>query len=36
MEVGMGKFDGPHFRVENEDVVSIWAATCPLADIPEY
>ena len=31
----MGKFDGPYFEVENEDVVSIWAATGALADIPE-
>jgi hypothetical protein len=31
----MGQFDGPHFRVDDEDVVSIWAATCPLADIPD-
>jgi hypothetical protein len=31
----MGKFDGPHFRVQNEDVVSVWAAAGPLADLPE-
>jgi hypothetical protein len=30
----MGQFDGPHFRVKH-DVVSIWAATCPAADIPD-
>jgi hypothetical protein len=30
----MGRYDGPHFEVENEDVVSIWAATVTLAKIP--
>jgi Immunity protein 22 len=33
----MSRFDGPHFYAENEDVVSIWVATCPFTDIPtEY
>lgn len=31
----MGRYDGPDFEVEDEDVVSIWAAKCALADIPD-
>jgi hypothetical protein len=31
----MGKYDGPHFEVEDEDVVSIWIAKVALTDIPE-
>ncbi|WP_167629428.1 immunity 22 family protein [Aquipseudomonas alcaligenes] len=31
----MGRYDGPHFSTENEDVVSIWVATCPLTEIPD-
>jgi hypothetical protein len=31
----MGRYDGSHFEVENEDAVSMWAAKCTVADIPE-
>jgi hypothetical protein len=30
----MGRYDGPHFRVD-EDVVSVWIAKCSLAEIPD-
>ncbi len=30
----MGRYDGPHFEVE-DDVVSVWIASCPLAEMPE-
>ena len=31
----MGRYDGPHFEVEHEDVVSVWVATSPFDAIPE-
>ena len=31
----MGKFDGPHFYCENENVVSVWVAILPLNEIPD-
>jgi hypothetical protein len=31
----MGRYDGPYFAVEDEDVVSIWIAKCSFAEIPE-
>lgn len=31
----MGKYDGPHFFCDEENVVSIWAAVVPFNDIPE-
>lgn len=30
----MGRFDGPHFRDEDNDVVSVWVATCAFDEIP--
>jgi hypothetical protein len=30
----MGRFDGPHFRDEQNDVVSVWVATCAFDEIP--
>jgi hypothetical protein len=29
----MGKYDGPHFRCD-EDVVSVWVAKCSISEIP--
>lgn len=31
----MGRFDGPHFQEEQDDVVSVWVATCPFSEIPD-
>jgi len=31
----MGKYDGPYFKCEERDVVSIWVAHAAFADIPE-
>lgn len=30
----MGRFDGPHFQVEGEDVVSVWVAIKPTTEMP--
>ena len=31
----MGRFDGPHFEAEDEDVVSVWVGVVPKSEIPE-
>ena len=31
----MGRYDGPHFRADDEKVVSVWASIVPWDDIPE-
>jgi hypothetical protein len=30
----MGRYDGPEFECEDEDVVSVWVAKCPILEIP--
>jgi len=31
----MGRYDGPHFEVDDENVVSVWASTVAWGEIPE-
>jgi len=31
----MGRYDGPHFSCEDNDVVSVWVAKCALSKIPD-